>query len=207
MIPALLPAAGRSERMGRPKLSLPWGDTTVLGSLLRSFASAGTSPIVVVVREGDRGTVREARRHGALVVTNPEPERGMLSSVIAGLRFLESEHSPRPRSAFVCPADLPAIATETIRALASLELGAAELAVPTFEGRTGHPLRLGESLVQEVYDLDLRVGLRQIRDRHPDAIRRIPVEDPGILRDVDTPVEYEALLALVSLEPDEPARH
>ena len=198
MISAVLPAAGRSERMGRPKLSLPWGGGTVLGSLLESFLAAGAGPLVVVVRREDVETASAAEELGALVEVNPDPERGMLSSVRAGLQRLERELPTWPLSVFVCPADLPAVRPETIRGLAELELAPDELVLPTFRGESGHPLRLGEGLVPEVFSLDPSIGLRQIRERRPGGVRTLPVDDPGVLRDVDTPADYESLRKLIS---------
>lgn len=197
MTPAVVPAAGRSRRMGRPKLLLPWGETTVLGSLLGTLAAGGAAPVVVVIRRQDEALRREAEEHGAVVVANPDPDRGMLSSIRTGLEALAARLDPWPRPVLICPADLPAIRPETVRALLAGTLGPGEMAVPVHEGRAGHPLRLGEDLVPEVFRLDPVIGLRQLRELHPEARKEVATGDPGVLRDLDTPDDYEQARQLV----------
>ena len=195
---AVVPAAGRSERMGRAKLTLPWRGTTVLGSLLRALRAGGVASTVVVIQDGDAVTAEEARRQGAGVVANPDPDRGMLSSVWCGLEALAALAHPWPAPVLICPGDLPAISAETIRRLVHLPAEPGSVVVPTWRGRRGHPLRLGEALVPEIADLDPAVGLREILDRRSDRVCRLAVSDPGVLRDVDTPADYAALRDLVS---------
>lgn len=197
-VAAVVPAAGRSRRMGRPKLSLPWGESTILGALLGTLGRGGVDPIVVVVRPDDGPTTEEARGEGARVAVNPDPERGMLSSIQAGLRDLASSLDPWPVPILVTPADLPAVSLETVRKLVALSGAPGEMAVPVFEGQRGHPLQIGRELVSEVFDLDDSVGLRQLLERHPEGLREIPVEDPGVLGDVDTPGDYDRLRELIS---------
>lgn len=218
---AVVPAAGRSRRMGRPKLLLPFGEGTVLGATLAALAGGGARRIAVVARLGDRRltgwlagpAVEElgqrlsgGRAAGAgelpeiVTAFNPDPERGMLSSVLAGLDALVGAGGAlRPEAPLlVCPADLPALSPETVAAvlaaLASSSAGTPPgLAVPVHGGRRGHPLAIAPRLVPEIPELDPAVGLRQLLDRHPEEVVEVPVDDPGSVRDVDTPTDYEDL--------------
>lgn len=209
MVTAIVPAAGRSRRMGRPKLLLPLGDGTVLGATLASLAAGGVGRLIVVTRHDDRALRAWLRREAAgeiatrralpalptprvVVAVNPDPERGMLSSVRQGLAALASSELDQP--VLVCPADLPALAPETVAAvLAALAPGRVALAVPLHGARRGHPLAIAADLVPEVFTLDPEVGLRQLLDRHRDDLVEVPVVDAGCVRDVDTPEDYREL--------------
>jgi molybdenum cofactor cytidylyltransferase len=67
------------------------------------------------------------------------------------------------------------------------------LAVPVHAGRRGHPLAVAPRLVSEIPGLDPAVGLRQLLERRPDEVVEVPVDDPGAVRDLDTPDDYERL--------------
>jgi len=66
----------------------------------------------------------------------------------------------------------------------------AALAVAVHGGRRGHPLAISPPLAAEISDLDPEVGLRQLLERHPERVLEVPVDDPGCLRDLDTPEDY-----------------
>ena len=181
--------------MGRPKLLLPFGDTTVAGALIESLRNAGVERIVVVLAPGD-AALRSwlAGSTGIEIAENPRPERGMLSSVLCGVEALGGAASltASREPLLVTPADLPTIQPSTIgRLLAVLGEGGAALAVPTYRGRRGHPLAIAARLVTEIAALDPAVGLRQLLARHP--VVELAVEDPGVVADVDTPADYVRL--------------
>jgi molybdenum cofactor cytidylyltransferase len=69
----------------------------------------------------------------------------------------------------------------------------ASIAEPVFHGKRGHPLAIAPRLIPEIETLDLDVGLRQLRNRHEAELLEVPVEDAGVVQDVDTPEEYERL--------------
>jgi CTP:molybdopterin cytidylyltransferase MocA len=124
---------------------------------------------------------------------NPDPERGMLSSIQVGLAALGGAPALRDDRLLVSPADLPLLAAATVAALLRT---AAPLVVPTYRGRRGHPLLLSGELVAEIEQLDPAVGLRQLLERRRCDVRELPVEDPGVLLDVDTPEAYDEALGV-----------
>ena len=192
---AVVPAAGASRRMGRPKPLLAWGEGSVVGSVVAALREGGCREVALVVAPGDGGMVRWGEAAGLAVAENPEPERGMLSSVLAGLERLGGAAALADGGVplLVTPADLPNLAASTVRrVLAALADGAA-LAVPLHAGRRGHPLGISPALLPELPALDPGVGLRQLLDRHADLVREIPVDDPGAVEDVDTPEDYRRL--------------
>jgi molybdenum cofactor cytidylyltransferase len=191
---AIVPAAGSSRRMGRPKLLLPFGDSTVAQALLASLRRAGVERIVVVIAPGDQALWSSVRAAGVEVAVNERPERGMLSSILTGLEALggPAALAAAGEPILVTPADLPAIDPATVRALiATLERGGALLAVPTYLGRRGHPLAVASELATEIAALDPAIGLRQLLERHP--VTELAVDDRGVVADIDTPADYESL--------------
>lgn len=193
MAAAVVPAAGSSRRMGRPKLLLPFGESTVIGSLIEALRLGGVARILLVLAPGDTSLQAWAARQELETTLNPAPERGMLSSILAGLRVLTPEHAGQEwQPLLVSPADLPAIRPQTIRLLLESYHAAAEpLVVPSYRGERGHPLLMAPHVVSEIENLEPDVGLRQLLDRY--AVGEIPVTDPGVVRDVDTPEAYECL--------------
>jgi molybdenum cofactor cytidylyltransferase len=185
---AVVPAAGRSTRMGgRPKLLLPYGGTTVLGRVLAVLAAAPVDRTYVVLGAWRKEIEPVARAASAEVVFNPDFDRGMLSSVQAGFRALP----PGPGAVFVVPGDHPDLTPEVYRRLLDVRsAGAAGLVLPQFRGRGGHPLLVDLRFREEIGRLDPEMGLRGLFDLHPGSVRRVPLEDPGVLLDLDTPDDY-----------------
>jgi len=193
---AIVPAAGASRRMGSPKPLLPFGGGSVLGAVAAALAGGGAREVVVVVGPEAEALDRHAAALGLRRAVNPDPARGMLSSVLAGLEALGGAGAiaRRGEPLLVCPADLPALSAATVRAVVDrLEAGAA-LAVAVHSGRRGHPLGIAARLAPEIESLDPAVGLRQLLDRHRDEVAEVPVDDPGAVDDADTPADYRRLL-------------
>jgi molybdenum cofactor cytidylyltransferase len=198
MITALVPAAGASRRMGAPKLLLPFGTTTVLGATVAALQAGGCGRVVVVTAPGDDTLRTACVALGCDTAVNPDPTRGMLSSLWAGIEALGTLARGNTHDALtglaVSPGDLPRLAPATVSAvLGALARGAA-LAWPRQGARNGHPLAIATAVVPEVFTLDLATGLRALRDRHAGASTVVEVADPGCVEDVDTPADYKALL-------------
>ncbi|MBZ0113042.1 MAG: nucleotidyltransferase family protein [Thermoanaerobaculia bacterium] len=188
----IVPAAGASRRMGRPKLLLPYRDRAIIEWTLDALSVESGARIVLVVHATDIALQR-AVAHRAQVqwVANPEPERGMLSSVLVGLDAARS----RPTShLLVCPGDLPDLRAATVTAvLHHHRTRGAKLVVPTYHDRRGHPLLIDAELAPRIRGLDPNIGLRQITQDPKYRVEEVPVDDPGCVRDVDTPADYHTL--------------
>jgi molybdenum cofactor cytidylyltransferase len=74
----------------------------------------------------------------------------------------------------------------------------APLAVPVYQGKRGHPLAIAPDLLPEIETLDLSIGLRELLERHAAAVLEVLVDDPGAVRDVDTPEDYGTALEAAS---------
>jgi molybdenum cofactor cytidylyltransferase len=126
---------------------------------------------------------------------NDRPERGMLSSFITGLAALGAD-LPVADALLLSPVDFPAVAPSTVAALldAVLETGSG-VAVPSHDGRRGHPLALAGEAVAAIRTLDPEIGLRQLLQLH--AYRTVAVDDPAIHLDFDTWRDHAVLTALL----------
>jgi molybdenum cofactor cytidylyltransferase len=186
MIAAVVLAAGESKRMGRPKLLLPYRGSTILETVLESVLGAPVERTIVVLGRGRERMESLLRRLPIEIVVNPDPGRGMLSSVQAGLAVLPSA----PGAAFIVPGDHPDLTPAVFAALLTArEASGKGLIVPIFQGRGGHPLLLDLAYRGEIFGLDPAVGLRRIIDLHPDDVLRLPA-DAGVIVDIDTPEEF-----------------
>ena len=191
MIAAVLLAAGESRRMGRPKLGLPWGTGgSVISQVTARFRDAGADPLLVVTGSDRSEVERALRGSGVECVYNPDYQKGgMLSSIKVGLRRLQNGEG---EAVMLAPADLPSLTAETLRSLLDhRRRSGADLIVPSFEMRRGHPVMIGRGLWQSVLNLAEGETLRDFLRRHAQQIEYVVVQDPGVIQDVDTPADYE----------------
>jgi molybdenum cofactor cytidylyltransferase len=136
--------------------------------------------VVAVVRPGSDALARLLNDAGCEVVFAPAAERGMGASLAAGI-----EASDDAEGWIVALADMPRIAVTTIEALARALDGGASLVAPFYEGQRGHPVGFGVAHRDALLKLDGDAGARSLlMSQH---VTRLDVDDPGILRDVDTP--------------------
>jgi len=198
MTVAILPAAGASRRMGQPKLLLPVGGRPMVAGVVEALRGGGALEVVLVTSPGDEALQGWAREARVTVAVNPDPERGMLSSIREGIAALggSAALAQAGEILLVSPADLPNLRAGTVAELLRrmTETGA-PLAVPIFQGRQGHPLAIASALIPEIDTLDLDVGLRQLRDRHETELLEVEVADAGVVQDVDTLEDYERFRA------------
>lgn len=189
-VAAVILAAGESRRMGRPKMDLPWGDTTVIGRVVQVLSASGVTEILAVTG-GDRARVEAALAGSpARPVLNPAYREGeMLSTLQTGLNTLPAHI----QAALVVLGDQPQIEGWVVQSVitAYLEIGA-ELVVPSYLNRRGHPWLLDRSLWSEVLALTPPLTLRDFIRSRADQIHYVSVDSPSILQDLDTPQDYEA---------------
>lgn len=193
MIPAIVPAAGRSERMGRPKLILPIGDTTVIAHLVRALAEGGAAPVVVVTPPHDAPGAAvladEARSAGAEVVVAAERPADMRGSFELALDHLGT--GPPPATVLLAPADSLGISAEvTAAVIASARSNPEAIIIPTCQGQRGHPIALPWPLAVRTRALPLGAGINALVALHAAEVIELPVADTRILDDLDTPDDY-----------------
>jgi molybdenum cofactor cytidylyltransferase len=188
MISAIILAAGESKRMGRPKMLLPWGDTTVLGKVVATFRAAGLEDIVVVTGSA-RPQVEALFGRSVRFAFNPDFARGeMLGSVQAGLQSLGEE----TRAALIALGDQPQVELETIETIReTFGRTGAPLLVPSYQMRRGHPWLVAREFWGEILQMRAPESPRDFLNRHAESIRYLNVETPSVIQDLDTPEDYE----------------
>ncbi|MBN1451983.1 MAG: nucleotidyltransferase family protein [Anaerolineales bacterium] len=187
MITALILAAGQSKRMGRPKMLLPWGKTTVLGQVIEVFKAAGIEDILVVTG-GAREQVDTLIGNSARTVFNPNFAEGeMLSSLQVGLAEVRSE----VEALLVGLGDQPQVQERSVRLVVEeYATSGSPLIVPSFQMRRGHPWLVARPYWDEILRMSPPETPRDFLNRHTSEIRYVEVNDPGILKDLDTPEDY-----------------
>jgi molybdenum cofactor cytidylyltransferase len=197
MISAVILAAGKSTRMGHPKMLLPWGnDQSILGRIIYVFTSAGIEPVIIVTG-ADRKAIEEslAEMHVELVY-NPDFDEGeMISSVKVGLLASEKFGAS---AAMVCPGDLPLLKSATVNAvIEAWKSGGKPIVAPSYQGRRGHPLLISNDLWADILSLTSSETLREFLTGNSDLVSYAVVDDPGVIHDMDTSEDYKDALDLM----------
>ena len=185
---AVILAAGSSRRMGSQKLLLPFGQNTIIGTVIDNVLNSSVDHVMVVLG-ANQEKIREAI--GNLPVQfcyNKEHEQGMLSSVICGIRALPQEAVAALIFLGDQPGIPPAVANSVIDAYMEELIG---IVIPVHNHRRGHPLLVDMKYRKEIEHLDLEEGLRALRHHFPDDVMEVEVEEPGILVDIDTREDYK----------------
>lgn len=194
MIAAIVPAAGRSERMGRPKLLLPIDGVIVIARVIDALRQGGADPVIVVVPPaevpGAAALAAAAERAGACVVVADPPPPDMRASVERGLDRL-AQLSGSHSTLLLVPGDSPGIDAPLVaRIIARAGEEPHSIIVPSSRGRRGHPIALPRSVLAEIRDLPAEVGINALVARHAGAVVELDVDDPDALADLDTPEDY-----------------
>jgi molybdenum cofactor cytidylyltransferase len=188
----VIPAAGLSRRMGRPKQLLPYGGATIVGAITRTLLAAGVRGVAVVTRTqiADRlGLPVDPRIRVAL---NDDADSEMIDSIRIGLVALDELQPNRADGVLVVPADMPGIQTQTYRAcIAAYLANPGHIVIAAYRGRCGHPIVFSFALCELIFRLE--GGLRGLRHACPDQTHILESDDPGVLRDINTAQDYERL--------------
>lgn len=195
MISALVLAAGSSSRMGTPKPLVDIGGRPMLGRVLDAVRGSRVGETIVVLG-ADADRVRALPDLAGLrVVENPAHAEGMSTSLKAGTAAL----GPGSTAFLVVLGDAPFLRSATIDALvAARERSGARIVLPVYAGIRGNPVLIDRSLAPEVDRISGDRGCRALRLHHPEESVEVPVDDPGVLIDLDTPEDVrraEELLA------------
>ncbi len=189
MIAGLLLAAGESTRMGSPKPLLDWHGQPLVRYQAAQLRAAGCDVVVVVLGSRADRVLPFIDGGDAWVVVNPDYAQGRATSVRAGAALIPDTAQwvavlgvDQPRSAAVMRPLFDAAITSN-----------ADILVPTYGGRRGHPVLFAGHLLPEIRQAqDATLGLRAVVFRHLDGQREIPVDSPLIHTDLNTPAAYAA---------------
>lgn len=187
-IGAVVLAAGRSQRMGRPKMTLPWGETTVIGQVIHVLSQAGLSEIVVITGGAHREVSQALKGSGVRLVYNRRFRQDVMAySLQMGLLSLP-EACP---AALVALGDQPQIQEAVVRSVIETYYAQqAALVAPSFQNRRGHPWLVSRTLWPEILALQPPLTLRNFFARYTAQTRYVVVQTDSVLRDLDTPEDY-----------------
>ncbi len=189
-ISAIILAAGYSTRMGSLKALIEIDGATMLDRAARTFVHAGIERIFVVTGFDANRVAEAARARGLIPIHNPDFDRGMFSSILAGLAALPSD----TEATFILPVDIPFVSPATPRALAH-GISAHPAALPRYKGDTGHPPLIRRAWFDAIQRWEGPDGLQGFLRAHHADIALIDVDDPFIHRDIDTPRDLESALS------------
>lgn len=187
---AVVTAAGSAVRFGGKKLLAPINGEPLLDHTIRSLLEGGVSEVIVVVGTDVRREI--ARDVNAMSdprvrpVENPDPSRGMFSSIQIGVATANGD------ALVVLPGDMPYVRPETVRAVIAKFRERSAIVSPRYKGKRGHPVVMPLSLRDEIAATPPTANLHDVIKRHPGEPVDLEVTDPGVVRDVDTPADLEA---------------
>jgi molybdenum cofactor cytidylyltransferase len=176
--------------MGTPKALLPFDGETFLDRLIRLFSEVAITPIVVLGHQADQIRSGIQRSAGVRFAVNPDPERGMLSSLQCGLEVVPQE----AEAVMFTPVDHPNLERSTLEKLiAHFDAERAPVTIPTFQGEHGHPVLIARSLIGELLALPSSAQASHVIHRYRTQTAYIPVDDPAVTTDIDDRAAYAEL--------------
>lgn len=180
--------AGSSRRLGRPKQTLPLGDTTVLGWVLRDAEASSLDEVVLVLGGAGRESLAGAAPARARVAFNDAYGTGCASSLLAGL-----DAAGDAEAVMLLLGDMPGVDAGLIDAVrADWERHRPWAAVTDYRGVAGHPMVFSAAAFPALRGLHGDKAVWRLLEDDPEAFRRVPADRP-LPRDVDTWDDYEGV--------------
>jgi len=190
MIDAIVLAAGFGTRMGRVKPLVPVDGRPALCVVLERLQGASIDRPIVVLGHAAEEIKAAIDLTDARIVTNPDPARGLASSLCLGLAAVDVDAI----GALVLHADMPSVAVATIAAVAAAAEEGASIAAPTYRGSRGFPVFFRQSHFAELRrTLAGDIGAKDYLRLRTKELRLVEVDDPGCLVDVDRPEDLRRM--------------
>lgn len=175
--------------MGSPKALLEIERKTFLETLLSRYAAVRV-PVYVVLGAHSAEIRQQIDLSSVTVLINQDPSRGPLSSLLIAL-----EQASQSDAFILHPVDHPIISEETIQLLLSTAKRLPHtILLPEFRGKRGHPILIPSKYYPDLREAPLSMGARWVVRSNRGANHLVPVNDPGILLDIDTREAYEQLV-------------
>ena len=181
-IVGVLLAAGAGRRFGGDKLAHPLADGRPMALVAAANLHAACDRVVVVLRAADHPLAPSFTAMGGTVAACADAGGGMGHSLAAGVRA-----TPGAAGWIVALADMPFIQPASHRAVVAALRAGASLAAPQYQSRRGHPVGFDRRWRDPLSVLQGDQGGRDILSAHREQLVLCPVDDPGVLLDIDRP--------------------
>jgi molybdenum cofactor cytidylyltransferase len=186
-IHAIVLAAGKSERMGRQKLLLPFRGKTIIETVIDNILLSGVENVLVVTGSHREEIEKTIHCLPVTICYNPDFQGGMHTSVIRG--FMSLPENARAIMVFLGDQPfIPAEVTQTV--IRTWRQSGKGIIIPACQGKRGHPTLFDSRLREEILDLDASLGLRAVMVKFPEEILEVEVNFPQVARDIDTKNDY-----------------
>lgn len=189
MLSAILLAAGESKRMGEPKQLMPFGQSTMVEQAIDNLLNSAVNEVIVVLGYRAEEVIKTIAAKPVKIAINPNYQQGMGTSIIAGLNLVDSQ----AQAVMLALGDQPLVDSQTINRLIDEFYNHDKgIAVPTYQGRRGHPIIFAIKYKPKLLQLTGDIGGRQIIKRHPDDILEVAVDSESVITDIDTRNDYRS---------------
>ena len=186
---AVILAAGESTRMGRPKLLLPWKNTTVLGQTIRNVQDSEVFDSLVVTGAEAEAIARVAGEIGVPALFN---EQYAAAEMLSSLQTAVSQLPEEIDAVLVVLGDQPLVSAEIInQILIAYWQGRGEIIAPQYRSRRGNPVLIGRRYFKDLLALPPGSAPRDLLRKYP--VYHVEVTSQSILLDIDEPADYENL--------------
>lgn len=180
-------AAGRGRRMGRTKQLATWatpsGTKPLAAAAYDAIRPICDEMIVVLGHEAD--AVADALGQRPFHRVPGDADLPMFESVRAGLKRARAIDSNA--TVVLQPGDHPEVSLKTLEMLAEASVREpTRAAIPQYGGRGGHPVFIPSNIVELLLEVNCPTGLGDFWITHPELCVRVPIDDAGVLRDIDT---------------------
>ena len=187
----LVMAAGASRRMGRPKQLLPFGSTTLLRHAVEVALSSHASKVAVALGSGEEAMRKELTGMPIGIVTNPEWDRGMGTTIRAGVQAIGMY--PEVGALILTVADSPELSAETYnRIIAAHVASGLPIVASEYAGTVGVPALFERQYFDSLIALPADHGCKALIMANSAKVIRMPC--PEAAKDIDSPKDYEALM-------------
>ncbi|MCD6514101.1 MAG: nucleotidyltransferase family protein [Candidatus Odinarchaeota archaeon] len=194
MIIAIILAAGKSERMGRPKLILPIiNGKTIIEHVIECVKSSKVDEVLVILGHEPHNIIPYVQRTNTPFIVNFFYEYGMTSSFKRGIM----EIADRADAALLVLGDQPLISTELIDQIIDIyEHTSALIVSPKYKGKKGHPVLFDKKVFTDIINLPWYGIIRTVVHKY--SLQHVTFDwEKSVIIDVDTPEDYRKLVEII----------
>ena len=194
-VTAIILAAGDSSRMGSPKALLDFDGRPMIELVIETARAGGCTGVLVVLGADAEAIKTGADLTGCTLLVNEHTEQGQISSIKLGMRSLDFSND----ACIVWPVDCPLAGAGDVKALIDTykqwRASLMRIFIPTFKGERGHPMLVDIGFRQPFMELGPDETAHKVIEDKYDQVKEVETDNHGVLSDVDTPADYDRVLA------------